>query len=296
MKKWLIIPAVILLLFIIGVYIFIPPELKIAQLTPVKSTPNGTLRLLSDKSKWNNYWDSSRFALSKVLPHGIDITIRQNDLSIPSRIIINPLQADSVELLWQCSFPSGNNPFKRISRYRQAVTLKQEFAAIQNKLKSYLEKTENVYGYSIRQTSTTDTMLIATRVSANTYPSTEEIYGHINQLKSYAAANGAQQTGYPMLNISQPGDQFQYMIALPVNKQLPDQGSFFSRRMVPGNFMMTEVKGGLQTINHALTQLQLYAQDHRRTSMAIPFQLLVTDRIKEQDTSKWVTRIYYPVM
>jgi hypothetical protein len=29
--------------------------------------------------------------------------------------------------------------------------------------------------------------------------------------------------------------------------------------------------------------------------MAIPFQLLVTDRSTESDTSKWVTHIYVPV-
>ena len=105
------------------------------------------------------------------------------------------------------------------------------------------------------------------------------------------------QTGYPMLNIT-PLDngQFQFQVAVPVNKMLADKGTIFSRRMVPGNFMMLEAKGGPKTVDHAMQQLQQYAIDYQRTYMAIPFQVMVTDRLNEQDTTKWVTRIYYPVM
>jgi hypothetical protein len=37
-------------------------------------------------------------------------------------------------------------------------------------------------------------------------------------------------------------------------------------------------------------------QDHQRVAPAIPFQSLVTDRTKQPDTSKWVTRLYWPIM
>jgi hypothetical protein len=30
--------------------------------------------------------------------------------------------------------------------------------------------------------------------------------------------------------------------------------------------------------------------------MAMPFQLLVTDRSKEKDSTNWITQLYYPVM
>ncbi len=65
--------------------------------------------------------------------------------------------------------------------------------------------------------------------------------------------------------------------------------------MINGSFMVTEVQGGETKVQKSLEQLELYAADYKKTQMAIPFQYLVTDRIREPDSSKWITRIYLPV-
>jgi len=36
--------------------------------------------------------------------------------------------------------------------------------------------------------------------------------------------------------------------------------------------------------------------DYQRAIIAIPFQMLITDRTKETDSTKWITRLYYPVV
>lgn len=312
MKKWLIGIGIVLIIFIACVYIFVPGSPGISQVTGVRCSPGGTYRVLTDKSKWQNWWpekDSAgsktnsflyngySFTIQQPLPHGIDIMVENDELQIASRIVIMPIQRDSVTLVWQCTYPSGNNPFTRISGYQQAVDLKNNFAEILSGLKAFLETPVNVYGYNIQQTSTTDTLLIAARGSSTAHPGLQEVYKLVNQLKDYINTNGAEQTGYPMLNVSQTGaSQFQFQVAVPVNKTLPNSGNIFSRRMVPGNFLMLEASGGLKTVEHAMQQLKQYAADHQRTSMAIPFEVMVTDRVKEQDTTKWLTRIYYPVM
>lgn len=299
MKKWIIGIVALLGIFVACIYIFIPAKLSILQATPVKCSPNGTYRALADTGKWKLWWPESpyHFTVQQPLLHGIDITVHYKNDSIPSRIVIMPVGPDSITLIWQCTYPSSNNPFKRIGSYQQALDLKENFSGIFASLKAYLENPVNVYGHAISQTSTKDTMLVAVRASSTGAPGMQQVYDLVNQLKAYAAQNGATQTGYPMLNTTPlGGDKFQFMVALPVNKELPAKGSFFARRMVPGNFMMTEVTGGLKTVDDAIKQLQQYAIDHQRTSMAIPFQVLVTDRQQEQDTTKWITRIYYPVM
>jgi hypothetical protein len=42
-------------------------------------------------------------------------------------------------------------------------------------------------------------------------------------------------------------------------------------------------------------QMKNYISDYQRTVMAIPFQSLVTDRRKEADTTKWLTKLYFPI-
>jgi len=100
-----------------------------------------------------------------------------------------------------------------------------------------------------------------------------------------------------MLNVTKEGtNQYQFMIGIPVNRILPKQDGIFPTRLVPGNFMVTEVRGAQQQIDEALSQLNYYFSDYGKTAMAIPFQSLITDRSQEPDSTKWITRISAPVM
>jgi hypothetical protein len=99
-----------------------------------------------------------------------------------------------------------------------------------------------------------------------------------------------------MLNIQHKDiTHFQTMVAIPVNKAVKEQNDFVIKNMVPGNLLVAEVSGGGHTISNAFAQMENYLTDHQFESPAIPFYSLITDRIAETDTSKWVTRISYPV-
>jgi hypothetical protein len=60
--------------------------------------------------------------------------------------------------------------------------------------------------------------------------------------------------------------------------------------------MYSEVKGGSYTADEAQKQLELFIGDYGRSKIANSFQLLVTNRLKEPDTLKWLTKIYVPVI
>jgi len=99
-----------------------------------------------------------------------------------------------------------------------------------------------------------------------------------------------------MMNIKQSEDgRYETQVAIPTNHLLQNDGKIHYRRMVPGYFMVTEVKGGSFTIQEAMKQMDYYVSDYKKTVMAKPFQILVTNRLTETDTSKWITKIYIPV-
>ena len=86
------------------------------------------------------------------------------------------------------------------------------------------------------------------------------------------------------------------MTAIPVDRELPLTKEFAPKFLLKrGNILETEVRGGPYKIETGLNELENYKNDYKFTSPASPYQLLVTDRLKEQDTAKWVTRLYYPV-
>jgi hypothetical protein len=70
------------------------------------------------------------------------------------------------------------------------------------KFQTFVEHTENIYGLQIQETSTTDTLLVATRFTSTTFPTNQLVYSNIDKLRAYASAAGANISGAPMLNIS----------------------------------------------------------------------------------------------
>ena len=58
---------------------------------------------------------------------------------------------------------------------------------------------------------------------------------------------------------------------------------------------MGEIKGGIYTITTGEKELANYVIDYKKLSPAVGFQSLVTNRLLEADTAKWITRLYYPI-
>jgi hypothetical protein len=101
-----------------------------------------------------------------------------------------------------------------------------------------------------------------------------------------------------MLNMKQvDSSYYEVMTAIAVDRELPTTNHFAAKFMLKGgNILEAEIKGGPYTIENAFNVLEIYRSDHNYTSPAIPFQLLMTDRVKEPDTTKWITKLYYPIL
>ena len=147
-----------------------------------------------------------------------------------------------------------------------------------------------------RKGSTTDTLLVTSKFISKGYPGTSIIYNQIEKLKKISGSKGVSITGNPLINISNiSSSDYQVMVALPVNKLFSSGDSVVAKRMIPGKFIVAEVKGGSYQVMNTLEQIKLYAQDYGRSPVAIPFEYLLTDRQQEPDSNKWVTKIYLPV-
>ncbi len=289
--------AIILFIVIAGfvTYFLIPSPIVMADRVSLNTSANGAYRVLTKQDVWNKF-SPGTFRLHKQLVNTIEIDVNIKDYRVPVSILLIPLAKDSVILSWNTNFPVVNNPVSKIRQYSRAMATRDKLHETFQKFQNFVEDNENVYGIHINETSTQDTFLIATRFTSNTFPSNQLVYSYINKLQSYAASVGVAQTSPPMLNISKSDSiHFNNMVAIPINNKAPDSDSIFFVRMVPGRFLATEVKGGPYTIQHAHTMMAQYFRDFNRLSMAIPFEYLITDRIQEPDTTKWVTRIYGPV-
>ncbi|MBD0367864.1 MAG: GyrI-like domain-containing protein [Flavisolibacter sp.] len=312
MKKWIISVFLFLLLLLAAVFVWIPDQLQIIKKIKVNATQTSVSRVLENKANWTRWWpgtsDVSRskeeqFIYRNVIYtivnnrfNGVDLLLNNGERNIRSSLSLLPLLHDSIEVVWQSTITTGLNPLQKIAVYGTAKKLEKDIDSILYHLQLFLNKNENIYGSHIQQIIVKDTILIATRMTTSAYPSTREIYGLIEKLHQYIAQQGATEQNYPMLHVQRKdSSRYETMVAIPVNKGLPERPNLYQKRMVPGYILVTEVKGGPATIKAAFDQLENYISDYNKSSPAIPFESLVTNRMNEPDTTKWITRIYYPV-
>ena len=304
MKKWMLLSLSMVVISCFCVDFFIPSSISVSRLVPARCKAVAAFPFLSDEMKWGVWWPGrlsrAAFHVRQLSYQSVGITIGRGRDALDSRLnLLSVGGQDSLLLDWETQLHSGWNPIDRVRTFRQARQLSGQLDEILLAASSFLGKRENLYGIPIGEGSTTDTLLIASRAIKTGPPANEDIYALVSKLGRYVREMGSRQTGYPMVNVmpsvDKPGD-FQMMVAMPVANVLPGKGDIFFMRLIPGRYLITEVTGGATTVDRALSGLRDYIRDHERTVMAIPFQSLVTDRMSEPDSARWVTRIYYPVM
>ena len=226
------------------------------------------------------------------------MAITTNGKTLFTELFFLPLNNDSITLHWAGSVTTTATPLARLQIFFEINSIKKDLRTLMDSMQHYYADEVHLYEVRIEKDSVRDSTLISTTTTTNGYPATETIYQLIDELNSYAEKNGAKQSGIPMLNINtQDSISYDTQVALPVDKKLKDSGKIVYRWMLGrGNILVTEVVGGPYNIKKAFTEMEKYVQDFRRTAPAIPFQSLVTDRRKEPDTSKWITKVYWPVM
>ena len=313
MKKILLFLLVSIAVATIVVYVFIPAEIKFSSVAFIKTKSPVLLRTLSSQSGWiasfakqkspdtNDIgkihfdYKNDLYTIEKVLMNTAQVNI-SNDERIVSTLI-NAIQVnnDSVVMEWAGDMHAGYNPISRIKYYSQAKSLKGNMKNIMESLKAYLEENGMAYGLDIKEQQVVDTVLISTKHNYNSFPTTNEIYGLINDLKKYLSQQGAKETNPPMLNIKYDSGYYKTMVAIPVDRELRETENFAFKRMVPGKILVAEIRGGYGTAIKALTQMDLYLSDNHLSAPAIPFLSLITDRSTEPDSAKWITKIYYPI-
>jgi len=311
MKKWIIGIVVIACLAIGSIYIFIPSVIVVSEVRHIQTFRTAVAKFLTSREKMNaclqtvaTKKDSSftykgfDFTISKIIFNGNVIGISSGDLNVQSNLIPLERGRDSSSLYWVADIKAGANPFNRIKQYRVAIKLKESMDVLMDAMKNYLEHPSNMYGLEIKEIQLKDSVLISTRTATSTEPGITEIYQQVKKLQDYAAANNATATNSPMLHVQKKDSlHYEFMVGLPVSKRIPETNDIRIKAMpYNGNMLITEIKGGPGNIKNGLRLMDIYREDSKRTSPAIPFELMITNRATEPDTTKWLTRLYYPVM
>ena len=237
MKKWWLIIPVTLLILVLCTYLIIPNTVSIHQGLLVHVNSRSIQRVMLDEKKWEKWWpgktqpaNSSQSFVYNGYTYSIvdrklttiDFSVADGSFSTTASLNFIPLSADSVAFTMVAEKTLPTMPVKRLQYYFKATQLSKDFTVLLQKMEAFYSNTDNIYNVHIEKGLVEDSTLITTSATSKGLPTVQSIYTLIEKLKNYAAAQGASQTGYPMLNIRTTDSiNFLTRVAIPVNKKLP---------------------------------------------------------------------------
>lgn len=311
MKKIFSSLIILIICLLIGVYFFIPSEIKVTKEFIVKAPLAAVSRIFFSTSEWNNWLkDDTKapgFEINNVTyTNQHKLTVNNGLITVYhnykhqhlSTVNIADLATGQSVISWQITFPKTKNLITKVEYYIEAHKIKKSINSLCEIFKLYIEDSKKVYGFKTRFTTLQDSSMITTQGESFQYPSVRDIYVKIEKLEQYAAENNASITNFPMLNIQSNGSSgYRFMVALPINKRLENKGDILFKQMLPnGNFLCSDsIYGGFSKLDNLFINFENYRKDLNIMSPAIPFQSLITDRRREGDTTKWLTKFYYPI-
>lgn len=266
-------------------------------------------RLLTDSGQTGRWWpDSSNqapgwrweqgsYQVSQTFLTQINLKGERN--GIGSSLVISADATGPSTALLNCAVtctPGGNFVWRPL-QYLSIMRQKKEHARLMDTLSRFFGRTDLVYGFRIEHQKVKDGTLLSLKKQFDHEPTNEEIEQMVREVRNRIQTQGARETNLPMLNVYTAEDGgIEAMTAIATDREINGDAPFSLKRMLPGgNILVSEVMGGPQRIQACREAVEAYVKDHRILSPAMPFQRMVTNRVAETDTSKWITTINYPI-
>ncbi|HAF27448.1 MAG TPA: hypothetical protein DCG75_00230 [Bacteroidales bacterium] len=116
-------------------------------------------------------------------------------------------------------------------------------------------------------------------------------------LMKFLKQNNMEISGFPFA-IYHPSDKVGFTIlecGLPVNKRIEDNDIINFIELPASKTIMASHFGHYNTVKTTYTALQNYISENNLEINGTPWEMYITDPMKESDESKWETRVYFPI-
>lgn len=314
MKKLIVGIVLVVVILTLGVsFLIIPPQLLVNNVLTASVNVDGAFRNISKEKNWEKWFpqkiigDSSGiynlksgdyyFKVHQILYNAVEVLIKKGNTTDTSLIQFIAQGKDSVRIGWSTIINTGSNPFSKINNYFRAAAIKKQTSQLLSSMRHYFEQSKNLYDLDIKMEKVAIEFMVINSKTFSHQPTTPEIYGIINEAYQYISLQKGELEGAPMLNILvKDTATYKVQIGIPIKQKIAENEFFKVKAMFKGgNILVANITGPQQKIDDGIKNFNQYMLDYQRTMMAMPFQMLITDRNKQKDSTKWITQLYFPV-
>jgi hypothetical protein len=299
----------LLIVLIVSPYVFVSNTKTIQSAEKITVPVNSLVRGMCDTSKWMEWWPGTRNANGSLHYYKVDISnlrpqvfsVKFSEGKFPDTVEgsfeFGSLGLDSSTISYKLTYTNkAYDPVSKWMHYLKYYRHHTMMSRILQKASVYYSNTLNIYGISIIPGYVKDSSLISTKKIYPDTPSNSAVYDLINKLRIHIKKYDGIITDSAMLNITRLNEhEVQAMVAFPLIRDIPGSNDVVVKKMILGKLLQADVNGGTESIEKARTSLKHFLEDYQMSSPAIPFETLLTNRLEEEDHSKWKTRLNYPV-
>jgi hypothetical protein len=307
MKRFLY-GVIVLVVLAVGIGFFLPSN-RLKSFTANATIPfDGISRVIVNKQYWEKWWpgtvrnDSTlafgdtELHIDMLLLNGFKASVLNKNLPIFLELQTIATYNAETALTLNVEFNFSKNPLTKLYQYISYSSQQKQYEELFKNLTLSFSNVKRVYGFDIRMEKVPNAYYVSIKNYLNHYPTIEEVYTSIEEAKNFILSQKCKVVNYPIFNVFKEGEsQYLLMVAVASDREIPSQGKFLQKNMMLGNIVVAGVQGGNSTIEKCKEAVQFYVNDFRKVSPAIAFERLITNRLQEKDSSKWITTINYPV-
>ncbi|WP_439504344.1 hypothetical protein [Sediminibacterium sp.] len=306
MKKGLYIIVPILLFLTISY--LLPTEKPTTETISVQMPVDAITRVVTSQKDWAKWFPGTKvndsvytyyestITIHKVLMNGFKATMNNKgievDLDFSFIADYNAKSSFTLKTVMKISY----NPLLRFKQFLSLNGVENDCKRLLYQMQDYFSDVEKVYGFPIQMQKVPNSSYVSAKQTYDHEPTTDEIYALIDEVNEFIDGVEVKIVNYPILNVFKE-DSINYtaMVAVATERDIPSNGKFMLKNMMLGNIVVCEVTGDKNVIRQCNDAVKNYVQDHRKTSPAISFERLITNRRTVRDSTKWRTTINYPV-
>lgn len=306
MKKILYILVPILFLLIISY--LLPTQKPTTETISVSMPVDAITRVVTNQKDWAKWFPGTKvndsvytyyespITIHKVLMNGFKATMVNKgvevDLDFSFMADYNAKTSFTLKTVMKITY----NPLLRFKQFLSLNSVENDCKRLLYQMQDYFSDVEKVYGFPIEMQKVPNSSYVSTKQTYDHEPTTDEIYALIDEVNEFIDGVEVKIVNYPILNVfKEDSSSYTAMVAVATERDIPSNGKFLLKNMMLGNIVVCEVTGDKNVIRQCNEAVKNYVQDHRKTSPAISFERLITNRRTVQDSTKWRTTINYPV-
>jgi hypothetical protein len=306
MKKVLYILVPILFFLIISY--LLPTQKPTTETISVSMPVDAITRVVTNQKDWAKWFPGTKvndsvytyyespITIHKVLMNGFKATMVNKgvevDLDFSFMADYNAKTSFTLNTVMKITY----NPLLRFKQFLSLNSVENDCKRLLYQMQDYFSDVKKVYGFPIEMQKVPNSSYVSTKQTYDHEPTTDEIYALIDEVNEFIDGAEVKIMNYPILNVfKEDSSSYTAMVAVATERDIPSNGKFMLKNMMLGNIVVCEVIGDKNVIRECNEAVKNYVQDHRKTSPAISFERLITNRRTVQDSTKWRTTINYPV-